>query len=132
MIKWILKLLFLRVFKQEMCQIRTQYLDKHAPFSIVTDDEDELQFWREINRWADDRNASRYAAKRVDSILGDLMGIAPGDEKKFYICQGQLAEVYKFANLSEFTVEKFKEIESKFTEKTDGVEPENLIKQFGE
>lgn len=106
-----------------------------APFPFTTDDEDELPFWREVHVWSADRNANRYAAKRMDDILARLIAVPRGEVETFYIIQGQLAELYKFFNLSEFTEEKLIEVQKKFEKshkKENDTEPQSLVERFGE
>ena len=106
---------------------------KLAQISIQTGDEDQITFWREVERWAENLNAKRYAAKRLESVLLELMSITKEDVHKFYMCQGQLIELFKFSNLPGLVKDKIDEVIEGINSQNDPQQEESsLTEKFGE
>lgn len=132
MIKKIFRRMFTWLFKDEINQLSKSIQVKTHPFKIDTDDQDAITFWKDVSGWADNINAQRYAAKRVHTILLDILEVKKEDVHLFYIAQGQLEELYKFSNLPQFTTSKLNEIIDEMDNKQDAPEKESLVEQYGE
>ena len=104
-----------------------------AQLSIQTDDEDQIAFWRNVERWAGDINAKRYAAKRLEAVLVEIMAITKEDVHKFYMAQGQLIELFKFSNLPGLLKDKIDEVIEGINSENEPHEEEgSLTEKFGE
>lgn len=124
--------IFAWLFKDEINALSKKIMEKTHPFEIDTDDADAVTFWKDVSSWADNLNAQRYAAKRVHTILLGLLDVKKEDAHLFFIAQGQLAEIYKFSNLPQFTTSKLNETIAELEDKPDETPRKSLVEEYGE
>ena len=130
--KKLFRRIFAWLFKDEIHALSKKIQEKTHPFEIDTDDADAITFWKSVSEWADNLNAQRYASKRVHSILLQLLEVKKEDVHLFYIYQGQLAELYKFSNLPQFTTDKLNETIAEMDNKQDTAPQASLVEKYGE
>ena len=119
MFKWFAK----KILKKELAALRKRALPKLPPLYVDVDDTDQLAYWREMAKWADDLNARRFAFEEINSVLNRLITVGNDNSEQFWVLQGYLASLNRFIRLPDMVEEKLKEVLNKI-ENPNGKEEE--------
>ena len=134
--KWLFKDSFekeIKSHKKELKRIEA-IKRKDVKFLTAVDDSDQMSFLREIADWGQDEASVKYGYLRMNDLLSKMTDIQPGEEHKFWIARGQMAEIHQFLILSVYSREDYDSVRIQLhkasSNKKESKEEGPLVEQY--
>lgn len=105
MFKWLAR----KILKKEIAELKRRAWPKTELY-IDHDDADEISFWQDVYKWAQNENAQRWAFKEINSLLNELVKVTAAESHKFWGVQGAIEQMSRFMNLSDHIEQKLAQV----------------------